>query len=105
MSSERSQDYFVSLLNELRALARESDRVAFHSGRHCAGRPCRGPQADALPALLGIGSKARPGMSHVLDGYLIRRVAGCYEGRANASVSRHLVRRAVLDGHLIGGPP
>jgi hypothetical protein len=43
-------------------------------------------------------------MSQVLDGYLIRTVAGRHDGRANASVSRHLDRRAVLDGHLIGGP-
>jgi hypothetical protein len=42
-------------------------------------------------------------MSQVLDGYLIRRGAGGHESRANASVSRHLARRAVLDGHLIGG--
>jgi hypothetical protein len=41
-------------------------------------------------------------MSQVLDGYLIRRGAGGHESRANASVSRHLARRAVLDGHLIG---
>jgi hypothetical protein len=44
-------------------------------------------------------------MSQVLDGYLIRRVAGRHDGRANASVSRHLDRRAVLDGHLIGWAP
>jgi len=43
-------------------------------------------------------------MSQVLDGYLIRKVAGRHDGRANASVSRHLDRGAVLDGHLIGGP-
>ena len=43
-------------------------------------------------------------MSQVLDGYLIRRVAGRHESRSNGSVSRHLDRRAVLDGHLFGGP-
>jgi len=43
-------------------------------------------------------------MSQVLDGHLIRRVAGRHDGRANASVSRHSAGRAVLDGHLIGGP-
>jgi hypothetical protein len=43
-------------------------------------------------------------MSQVLDGYLIWRLAGRHDGRATASVSRHLDRRAVLDGHLIGGP-
>jgi len=44
-------------------------------------------------------------MSQVLDGYLIRRLAGRHDGRANDSVSRHLDHRAVLDGHLIGSPP
>jgi hypothetical protein len=44
-------------------------------------------------------------MSQVLDGYLIWRLAGRHDGRATASVSRHLDLRAVLDGHLIGGPP
>jgi hypothetical protein len=44
-------------------------------------------------------------MSQVLDGYLIRRLAGRHDGRATASVSRHLDHRAVLDGHLIGSPP
>ena len=44
-------------------------------------------------------------MSQALDGYLIRRVVSGHEGRSNGSVSRHLNRRAVLDGHLIGGPP
>ena len=43
-------------------------------------------------------------MSQVLDGYLIRRVAGGHEILAKASVSRHSADRAVLDGHLIGGP-
>jgi hypothetical protein len=101
MSSERSRDYLVSLLHELCSLPRESERVAFHSGRHCTGGPWRGPQAHALPALLGHGSKGGTGMSQVLDGYLIRRLAGRHDGRATASVSRHLARRAVLDGHLI----
>lgn len=105
MSSQHSRDYLVSFTHELCALPRESERVAFHSGRHCAGRPWRGPQADAISALLGIGSKGGSGMSQVLDGYLIRRVAGRHESRSNGSVSRHLDRRAVLDGHLIGGPP
>ena len=104
MSSERSRDYLVSHTHELCALPRESERVAFHSERHCAGGPWRGPHADALPTLLGLGSKGGAGMSQVLDGYLIRTVAGRHDGRANASVSRHLDRRAVLDGHLIGGP-
>ena len=104
MSSERSRDYLVILMHELCALPRESERVAFHSGRHCAGGPWRGPQADAVSALLGIGSKGGTGMSQVLDGYLIRTVAGRHDGRSNASISRHLDRRAVLDGHLIGGP-
>lgn len=40
-------------------------------------------------------------MSQVLDGYLIRRVAGGHESRSNGSVSSHLACRAVLDGHLI----
>ena len=105
MSSERSCDYLVSLTHELCALPRESERVAFHSGRHCAGGPWRGPQAHALSALLGLGSKGGTGMSQVLAGYLIRAVAGRHDGRSNASVSRHLGRCAVLDGHLIGGPP
>ena len=104
MSSERSRDYLVSQLHELCALPRESERVAFHNGRHCAGRPWRGPQSDALSALLGLGPKGGTGMNQDLDGYLIRTVAGRHDGRANASVSRHLDRRAVLDGHLIGGP-
>jgi hypothetical protein len=43
-------------------------------------------------------------MNQILDGYLIRRVAGRHDGRPNGSVSRHLDRRAVLDGHLIGCP-
>lgn len=43
-------------------------------------------------------------MSQVLDGYLIRRGAGRHDGRLNACVSWHLDHRAVLDGHLIGGP-
>lgn len=42
-------------------------------------------------------------MSQVLDGYLIRRVAGSHESRSNASISRYSDGRAVLDGHLIGG--
>lgn len=104
MSSERSRDYLVSLTHELSALPRELERVAFHSGRHCAGRPWRGPQADALPALLGHGFKGGTGMSQVLDGHLIRRGAGRHDGRSNACVSWHLDHRAVLDGHLIGGP-
>ena len=105
MSSERSRDYLVSLMHELWALPRESERVAFHSGRHCAGVPWRRAQAHALSALLGLGSKGGTGMSQVLDGYLIRRLAGRHDGRATASVSRHLARRAVLDGHLIGCVP
>lgn len=43
-------------------------------------------------------------MSQVLDGYLIRRGAVGHESGANARVSRHSAGRAVLDGHLIGGP-
>jgi hypothetical protein len=97
MSSERSRDYLETLFHELCALPRESERVAFHSGRHCAGRPWRGPQADAVFALLGIGSKGGTGMSQVLDGYLIRKVAGGHESRFNGSVSRHLDHRAVLE--------
>jgi hypothetical protein len=104
MSSERSRDYLVSLTHELSALPRESERVAFHSGRHCAAGPWRRPQAHALSALLGLGSKGGTGMSQVLDGYLIRKVAGGHESRFNGSVSRHLDHRAVLDGHLIGSP-
>ena len=105
MSSEHSRDYILSLTHDLCALPRESERVAFHSGRHCAGGPWRGPQADAISALLGIGSKGGTGMSQVLDGYLIWRLAGGYESRSNGSVSRHLDHRAVLDGHLIGCVP
>lgn len=71
MSSERNRDCLVSLLHELCALPRESERVVFHSGRHCAGGPWRGPQADALPALLGLGPKGGAGMSPVLDGHWI----------------------------------
>jgi hypothetical protein len=71
MSSERSRDCLVRLLQELYALPRESELVAFHSGRHCAGGPWRGPQADALPALLGNGPKGGAGMSPVFDGHLI----------------------------------
>ncbi len=104
MSSERSRDCLVSLLQEPCALPREWERVAFHIGRHCAGVPWRGPQADALPALLGLGPKGGAGMGLVLDGYLIRRGAGGHESRANACVSRHLAGRALLDGHWIGGP-
>jgi hypothetical protein len=63
MSSERSRDYLERLLHELCALPRESERVAFHSGRHCDCRPWRGPQAHALPALLGLSSKGGMGMS------------------------------------------
>lgn len=44
-------------------------------------------------------------MSQILDVYFIRRGAGSHESRANASVSRHLARRAALDGHLIGCVP
>ena len=43
-------------------------------------------------------------MSQALDGYLIRRGAVGHESGANASFSRHSAGRAVLDGHLIGGP-
>jgi hypothetical protein len=103
MNSERSRDCLVSLLHELCALPYESERVAFHSGRHCTGGTWRGSQADALPAFLGFGPKGGAGMSQVLDGYLIRRVAGSQESRSNASISRHSDDRAVLDGHLIGG--
>ena len=104
MSSERRRDYLVSLTHELCALPSESERVAFHSGRHCTGGRWRGPQADALLALLGLGPKGGVGMRQVLDGYLIRRVAGGHERLANACVSRHSTARALLDGHLIGGP-
>lgn len=104
MNSERSRDCLVSLLHELCALPRESERVAFHSGGHCADGPWRGPKADALSAFLGFGPKGGAGMSQVLDGYLIRRGAVGHESRAIASVSRHSASRAVLDGHLIGGP-
>ena len=71
MSSVRSRDCLVSLLHELCALPRESERLAFHSGRHCTGRPLRGPQADALSALLGLGPKSGAGMSQDLDGHWI----------------------------------
>lgn len=71
MSSERSRDYLVSLTHELYALSRASERVAFHTGRHCTGGPWRGPQAGALPALLGFGTKGGAGMSQDLDGHLI----------------------------------
>lgn len=104
MSTERSRDCLVSLLQKPCALPRESERVAFHSGSYCTGGPWRGPQADALPALLGHDSKGGTGMSQVLDGYLIRRGAVGHERRAIANVSRHSAGRALLDGHLIGGP-
>jgi hypothetical protein len=71
MSSERSRGYLVSLTHELSALPRESERVVFHSGRHCTGRPWRGPHADALSALLGLGPKGGAGMSQHLDGHWI----------------------------------
>jgi hypothetical protein len=71
MSSERNRDCLVRLLHELGALPRESERVAFHSGRYCTGAPWRGPQADALPACLGLGPKGGAGMSPVLDGHWI----------------------------------
>lgn len=69
MSSERSRDCLVRLLHELCALPRESEWVAFHSGRHCTGGPWHCPQADALPALLGLGPKGGAGMSQDLDGH------------------------------------
>jgi len=71
MSSERSRDCLVRLLHELCALPYETKRVVFHSGRHCAGGPWRGPVADAPPALLGLGPKGGAGISQVLDGHLI----------------------------------
>jgi hypothetical protein len=52
MSSERNRDCLVRLLHELGALPRESERVAFHSGRYCMGASWRDPQADALHAYL-----------------------------------------------------
>jgi len=70
MSSERRRDCLVRLLHELYALPHDSERVAFHSGRHCTGGPWRGPQADALSALLGFGPKGGAGMSQDLDGHL-----------------------------------
>jgi hypothetical protein len=103
MNSEPSHDCIVRLLHELCALPYESERVAFHSGRYCTGGPWCGPQADALAALLGQGSKGGTGMTQVLDGYLIRRGGVGHESGANASVSRHSAGRAVLDGHWIGG--
>ena len=48
MSIERSRDCLLSLMHELCALTRESERVAFHSGRHCDGGPWR-----AAPKLMG----------------------------------------------------
>lgn len=71
MSSERSRDCLVRLLREQCALLRESERDALHSGRHCTRGPWRGPQADALTALLGLGHKGGAGMSPLLDGHLI----------------------------------
>jgi hypothetical protein len=71
MSSERSRDSLVSLLHELCTQPYGSERVAFHSGRHCSGGAWRGPQADALPACLGLGPKGWAGMSHDLEGHLI----------------------------------
>jgi len=71
MSSERSRDYLVSLTHELYALPRASERVAFHSGRHCTGAPWRGPQPNALPTLLGLGPKRGAGMSQILYGHWI----------------------------------
>lgn len=44
MSTKRSWVCLVSLLHELCVFTRESERVAFHSGRHCAGGPWRGPK-------------------------------------------------------------
>lgn len=72
MSPERSRDCHVNLLNEVCTQPRESERLAFHSGRHCAGATWRGPQANALLTLLGFGPKGGAGMSQVLDGHLIR---------------------------------
>jgi hypothetical protein len=71
MSSERRWDYLVSLTHELCALPRESERVAFHSGRHCTGGLWRGPEADSLSAFLGLGPKRGAGMSQDLDGNLL----------------------------------
>lgn len=71
MSRERSRVYLVSLLNELCALPRESERLVFHSGRHCAGATWRGPQANALLTLLGFGPKGGAGMSQALDEHVI----------------------------------
>lgn len=71
MNSERSRDCLVSLLHELCALPYEAERVAFHSGRHCAGATWRGPQANALLTLLGFGLEGGAGMSQDLDGHWI----------------------------------
>jgi hypothetical protein len=47
-------------------------RVGRVQGRgHFPGGLWRGPKADAVSALLGLGSKGGVGMSQVLDGHLI----------------------------------
>ena len=71
MSTVRSRVCLVRLLHALYVLPRESERVEFHSGRHCTGGPWRGPQADAPLALLGLGPKGGADMSQDLDGHLI----------------------------------
>lgn len=72
MRPDRSRDCHVNLFREVCNQPRESERLAFHSGRHCASAPWRGPQANALLTLLGFGPKGGAGMSQVLDGHLIR---------------------------------
>ena len=44
MSSERSQDYLVSLTHELRALPRESEWVGFKSGAIAPADPGAAPK-------------------------------------------------------------
>ena len=105
MSSQRSRDYLMSLLNELCVLPRESERVAFHSGRHCAGGARCSPQVDGLSALLGFGVKGGSRMNRSLDGYLITRGDGRHPGLSNRCGDRRPGHRAVLDGYFIGGMP